>query len=73
MKLVGIRDGLRTVIGRQFDDGIVAPLAEVTDFYADLAAWTAAAAALTERVTGPAPRSPRRPRCRRPRGCCASA
>jgi len=28
MKLVGIRDGLRTVVGRQFDDGRVAPLAE---------------------------------------------
>ena len=46
MKLVGIRDGLRTVIGRQFDDGMVAPLAEATEFYADLPHWTAAAAAL---------------------------
>ena len=40
MKLVGIRDGLRTVIGRQFDDGTVAPLAEATEFYADLPHWT---------------------------------
>ena len=46
MKLVGIRDGLRTVIGRRFDDGMVAPLAEATEFYADLPRWTAVAADL---------------------------
>ena len=46
MKLVGIRDGLRTVVGRQFDDGTVAPLADATEFYAALQRWTAAAAAL---------------------------
>lgn len=46
MKLVGIRDGLWTVVGRLFDDGTVAPLAEATEFYADLERWKARAAAL---------------------------
>ena len=46
MKLVGIRDGLRTVVGRLFDDGTVAPLAEATEFYADLERWTARTAVL---------------------------
>jgi hypothetical protein len=32
VNLVGIRDGLRTHIGRLFDDGTVAPLAEATEF-----------------------------------------
>jgi len=46
VKLVGIRDGLRTVVGRLFDDHTVAPLAEVTEFYADLDRWVTRAAAL---------------------------
>jgi 2-keto-4-pentenoate hydratase/2-oxohepta-3-ene-1,7-dioic acid hydratase in catechol pathway len=46
VKLVGIREGLRTVVGRLFDDHTVAPLAEVTEFYADLDRWVTRAAAL---------------------------
>jgi 2,4-didehydro-3-deoxy-L-rhamnonate hydrolase len=44
VKLVGIRDGIDTVIYRLFDDNMVAPLVEVTEFYADLDRWYAAAA-----------------------------
>jgi len=47
VKLIGIRDGLRTTIGRLFDDDTVAPLAEATEFFADLDRWAASAAALT--------------------------
>jgi 2,4-diketo-3-deoxy-L-fuconate hydrolase len=47
VKLIGIRDGPRTTIGRLFDDGTVAPLAEATEFYAELDRWTAAAERLT--------------------------
>jgi 2,4-diketo-3-deoxy-L-fuconate hydrolase len=43
LKLIGIRDGLHTVIGRLFDDGTVAELAEATEFYADIDDWTARA------------------------------
>jgi 2,4-diketo-3-deoxy-L-fuconate hydrolase len=43
LKLIGIRDGLHTVIGRLFDDGTVAELAEATEFYADVDDWTARA------------------------------
>ena len=46
MKLVGIRDGPRTVVGRLFADGTVAPLAEATEFYADLDRWRPRAAGL---------------------------
>jgi 2,4-didehydro-3-deoxy-L-rhamnonate hydrolase len=46
VRLIGIRNDLRTTIGRLFDDGTVAPLAEATEFYADLNRWTASAAAL---------------------------
>lgn len=46
VKLIGIRDGLWTVVGRLFDDGTVADLAEATEFYADLDHWMARASAL---------------------------
>ena len=39
MKLIGMRTGLQTVIGRLWDDGTVIELAEATEFYADLDAW----------------------------------
>ncbi|HET7476868.1 MAG TPA: fumarylacetoacetate hydrolase family protein [Dermatophilaceae bacterium] len=39
MKLIGIRDGIRTVVGRLFDDGTVAELAEAAQFYAELDRW----------------------------------
>ena len=47
MKLIGIRDGPRTTVGRLFADGTVAPLAEATEFYADLDRWRPRAAACT--------------------------
>jgi 2-keto-4-pentenoate hydratase/2-oxohepta-3-ene-1,7-dioic acid hydratase in catechol pathway len=47
MKFIGIADGLHTIIARAFDDGSVAELAEATEFYADLAQWTAKAAELS--------------------------
>jgi 2,4-didehydro-3-deoxy-L-rhamnonate hydrolase len=43
VKLLGVRDGPRTAIARLWDDGNVAPLAEATEFYADLGYWTARA------------------------------
>jgi 2,4-didehydro-3-deoxy-L-rhamnonate hydrolase len=46
MRLVGVRDGKRTVIGRLFDDSTVAGLAEVTEFYTNLDRWVARAATL---------------------------
>ena len=46
MKLIGSRDGLHTIIGRLFDDGTVAPLAEATEFYADPEHWLGAGAVL---------------------------
>ncbi len=47
MRLIGIRDGLHTVVGRLFDDGTVSELTGATEFYADLDRWTALAADLT--------------------------
>ncbi|HEY5878034.1 MAG TPA: fumarylacetoacetate hydrolase family protein [Nakamurella sp.] len=47
MKFVGMRDGRAVTVARLFEDGSVAPVAEVGDFYADLDAALAAAAALT--------------------------
>ncbi len=50
MKFVGMRDGRTVTVGRLFDSdagtATVAPVAEVGDFYADLAGSLAAAAAL---------------------------
>jgi 2,4-didehydro-3-deoxy-L-rhamnonate hydrolase len=46
MRLIGIRDGLRTVIGRVFDDSTVAQVVEATEFYVDVDRWVAHAAAL---------------------------
>jgi 2,4-diketo-3-deoxy-L-fuconate hydrolase len=46
VKLIGSRDGLHTIIGRLFDDGTVAPLAEATEFYADPEHWLGAGAIL---------------------------
>ena len=39
MKLIGVRDGIRTVVGRLFPDDTVAELAEATEFYSDLPHW----------------------------------
>ena len=47
MKLIGIRDGRTVTVARLFEDGTVAPVAEVVDFYADLDVSLAAAGALT--------------------------
>ena len=47
MRFIGVRDGRPVRVARLFDDGTVADVAEVTDFYADLPAALAAAAALT--------------------------
>ncbi len=47
MRFIGVRDGRQVLMARSFDDGTVAPVAEVTDFSADLEASSAAAAALT--------------------------
>lgn len=47
MKFIGVRDGRIVTVARLFGDGTVAPVAEVTDFYADPGASLAAAAALT--------------------------
>jgi 2-keto-4-pentenoate hydratase/2-oxohepta-3-ene-1,7-dioic acid hydratase in catechol pathway len=47
MRLIGIRHGLRTAVGRLFPDGTVAELAEVTEFYADVDRFTARAGALS--------------------------
>jgi 2,4-didehydro-3-deoxy-L-rhamnonate hydrolase len=46
MKLIGIRDGLRTVVSRLFPDGSVDELAEATEFYADLDSWLGKARSL---------------------------
>jgi 2-keto-4-pentenoate hydratase/2-oxohepta-3-ene-1,7-dioic acid hydratase in catechol pathway len=48
VKFIGFRDGRQVMIGRLFDDGGVAPLAEVGEFYADLPRWSAAAGAASE-------------------------
>jgi hypothetical protein len=48
VKLVGIRDGPRTVVGRLFADGTVAPLAEATEFSAEVTAVPPAARVLCE-------------------------
>ncbi|WP_420123758.1 fumarylacetoacetate hydrolase family protein [Nakamurella sp.] len=47
MRFVGVRDGRTVTVARLFADGTLAPVAEVTDFYADPAGSLAAAAALT--------------------------
>ena len=47
MKLIGIRDGRTVTVARLFEDGTVAPVAEVADFYADVDASLAAARALS--------------------------
>jgi 2,4-didehydro-3-deoxy-L-rhamnonate hydrolase len=44
VKLIGVRAGLHTTIGRLLDGGTVAELAEATEFYADLDRWLARAA-----------------------------
>lgn len=44
MRFVGMREGLQTVIGRLFEDGTVAEVAEAAEFYADLPGWLAQAA-----------------------------
>lgn len=46
MKLVGMRDGSDTVVAVVLGERCT-PLATVTDFYADVPTWTAAAAAVT--------------------------
>jgi 2-keto-4-pentenoate hydratase/2-oxohepta-3-ene-1,7-dioic acid hydratase in catechol pathway len=46
MRFVGVRDGRTVSVARLFDDGTVAPVAEVADFYLDPAASLAAAGAL---------------------------
>jgi 2,4-didehydro-3-deoxy-L-rhamnonate hydrolase len=52
MKLIGVRDGIRTVVGRLFPDDTVAELAEATEFYADLTHWMGKA---SEATTGERP------------------
>jgi 2,4-diketo-3-deoxy-L-fuconate hydrolase len=47
VRLIGVGDGKRTVIGRVFDDSTVAEVAEATEFYADVDRWLAHAATLT--------------------------
>jgi 2,4-didehydro-3-deoxy-L-rhamnonate hydrolase len=47
MRFIGVQDGRAVRIARLFDDGAVAPVAEVTDFYADLDNSLAVATALT--------------------------
>ena len=46
MRFIGVRDGRAVTVARLFDDGTAAAVAEVTDFYRDLDASRAAAAAL---------------------------
>lgn len=52
MRFIGFRDGRQVTIGRLFDDGSVAALAEVGEFYAELPRWSAEAAAATEGSVG---------------------
>ena len=47
MRFTGVRDGRTVTVARLFEDGTLAPVAEVDDFYADLTGSLAAAAALT--------------------------
>lgn len=47
MRFIGVRDGRPVRMARLFEDGTIADVAEVGDFYADLPAALAAAAALT--------------------------
>lgn len=46
MRFTGVRDGRTVTVARVFEDRTLAPVAEVADFYADLAGSLAAAAAL---------------------------
>jgi len=46
VRVLGMRRGRQTVIGRLFDDGTVAEVAEATEFYGDLDRYAADAAAL---------------------------
>ena len=36
MRFTGVRDGRTVTVARLFEDGTLAPVAEVDDFYADL-------------------------------------
>ena len=47
MRFIGIRDGRTVTVARLFEDDTVATVAEVGDFYADVAGSLAAAGALT--------------------------
>jgi 2,4-didehydro-3-deoxy-L-rhamnonate hydrolase len=47
VKLIGVRVGLHTVVGRLLDDDTVVELAEATEFYADLERWLPRAAEAT--------------------------
>jgi len=46
MKLIGLRTGGRTTIGRLFDDATVAELADIEEFYSDTDRWLALAGAV---------------------------
>lgn len=51
MRFVGIRDGRTVSVARLFEDETVAPVAEIGDFYADLAASSASAGGLAGGTT----------------------
>lgn len=59
MRLIGVRDGQDTLVAVVVGDRLT-PVAEVRDFYADVAKWRAAAAAVTtgERLLAGAPLAP---------------